>query len=56
MHPQGYTCSEQAEVNHFTSLEEYRGQVLTSSTDLWDVGVLIYFICKGKYINFTTFK
>ena len=29
---------------------------MTSATDLWDIGVLIYYICKGKYINYTTFK
>jgi hypothetical protein len=29
---------------------------VTAAADFWALGVLIYYMCKGYFINYTTFK
>lgn len=55
LHPEGYGDSSPA-ASHFTSPEEFRGQAVTKATDCWALGVLLYYLCKGTYINYSTFR
>lgn len=55
LHPEGFTVFNPAP-SEFTSPEEFRGQTVTKGTDCWALGVLIYYLCKGCYINYSTFR
>lgn len=55
LHPEGYGDTSPA-ASHFTSPEEFRGQAVTKATDCWALGVLIYYLCKGTFINYSTFR
>lgn len=45
-----------ASPNNFTSPEELRNEAITPCTDFWALGVLVFNLCKGKFIKYSSFK